>query len=324
MSDNAESTRPTPTPPTSAKASKRLGRGLGALLGEMQREEPVARRDADGAASAANDGAAVQVSADRGLAMLSVAAIEPHPDQPRRHFDEDALNELAASIAARGVIQPVIVTPQGAGRYRLVAGERRWRAAQAARLKAVPIIERAMDDVEVMEVAIIENVQRADLNPVEEAMAYGSLISRFGRTQDALAGVVGKSRSHVANTLRLLQLPDSVLNHVMENRLSAGHARALITAPNPEALAEQVLSKGLNVRQTEALARRAADGPKASKTKPALSGEGAADVAALEQDLADALGLKVLLADKGGKGEITIKYGTLEQLDDLCRRLMRG
>lgn len=208
--------------------------------------------------------------------------------------------------------------------WQIIAGERRWRAAQAARLKFVPIIERAMDDVEVMEVAIIENVQRADLNPVEEAMAYGSLISRFGRTQDALAGVVGKSRSHVANTLRLLQLPDSVLNHVMENRLSAGHARALITAPNPEALAEQVLSKGLNVRQTEALARRAANGPKPTKGKPVLSGEGAADVAALEQDLADALGLKVLLSDKGGKGELTIKYGTLEQLDDLCRRLMRG
>lgn len=261
-----------------------------------------------------------------GVRAVPIESLKPNPDQPRKQFAAEHLEELTASIRDKGVLQPILVRAQPGqdGMWQIIAGERRWRAAQAARLKFVPIIERPMDDVEVMEVAIIENVQRADLNPVEEAMAYGSLISRFGRTQDALAGVVGKSRSHVANTLRLLQLPDSVLNHVMENRLSAGHARALITAPNPEALAEQVLSKGLNVRQTEALARRAADGPKASKAKPVLSGEGAADVAALEQDLADALGLKVLLADKGGKGEITIKYGTLEQLDDLCRRLMRG
>jgi ParB family chromosome partitioning protein len=261
-----------------------------------------------------------------GVRAVPIESLKPNPDQPRKHFSVESLEELTASIRDKGVLQPILVRPQPGedGMWQIIAGERRWRAAQAARLKAVPIIERAMDDVEVMEVAIIENVQRADLNPVEEALAYGSLMSRFGRTQDALAGVVGKSRSHVANTIRLLQLPDSVLDHVMENRLSAGHARALITAPNPEALAEQVLAKGLNVRQTEALARRAAAGPKPSKAKPVLSGEGAADVAALEQDLADALGLKVLLSDKGGKGEITIKYGTLEQLDDLCRRLMRG
>lgn len=286
-----------------------LGRGLSALLGENVAE------------SAPVDG-----PQPTGVRAVPIESLKPNPDQPRKHFSADNLEELTASIRDKGVLQPILVRAQPGedGVWQIIAGERRWRAAQGARLKTVPIIERAMDDVEVMEVAIIENVQRADLNPVEEAMAYGSLISRFGRTQDALAGVVGKSRSHVANTLRLLQLPDSVLNHVMENRLSAGHARALITAPNPEALAEQVLSKGLNVRQTEALARRAADGPKPSKAKPVLSGEGAADVAALEQDLADALGLKVLLADKGGKGEITIKYGTLEQLDDLCRRLMRG
>ncbi len=287
-----------------------LGRGLSALLGENVAE------------SAPVDGGAQPT----GVRAVPIESLKPNPDQPRKQFGTEHLEELTASIRDKGVLQPILVRAQPGqdGMWQIIAGERRWRAAQAARLKFVPIIERAMDDVEVMEVAIIENVQRADLNPVEEAMAYGSLISRFGRTQDALAGVVGKSRSHVANTLRLLQLPDSVLNHVMENRLSAGHARALITAPNPEALAEQVLSKGLNVRQTEALARRAADGPKPTKAKPVLSGEGAADVAALEQDLADALGLKVLLSDKGGKGEITIKYGTLEQLDDLCRRLMRG
>ncbi|WP_313101062.1 ParB/RepB/Spo0J family partition protein [Brevundimonas sp.] len=287
-----------------------LGRGLSALLGENVAE------------SAPVDGG-VQPT---GVRAVPIESLKPNPDQPRKHFSAENLEELTASIRDKGVLQPILVRPQPGedGMWQIIAGERRWRAAQAARLKAVPIIERAMDDVEVMEVAIIENVQRADLNPVEEALAYGSLMSRFGRTQDALAGVVGKSRSHVANTIRLLQLPDSVLDHVMENRLSAGHARALITAPNPEALAEQVLAKGLNVRQTEALARRAAEGPKPSKAKPALSVEGAADVAALEQDLADALGLKVLLSDKGGKGEITIKYGTLEQLDDLCRRLMRG
>jgi ParB family chromosome partitioning protein len=287
-----------------------LGRGLSALLGENVAE------------SAPVDGG-VQPT---GVRAVPIESLKPNPDQPRKHFSAENLEELTASIRDKGVLQPILVRPQPGedGMWQIIAGERRWRAAQAARLKAVPIIERAMDDVEVMEVAIIENVQRADLNPVEEALAYGSLMSRFGRTQDALAGVVGKSRSHVANTIRLLQLPDSVLDHVMENRLSAGHARALITAPNPEALAEQVLAKGLNVRQTEALARRAAEGPKPSKAKPVLSGEGAADVAALEQDLADALGLKVLLADKGGKGELTIKYGTLEQLDDLCRRLMRG
>ncbi|MFE9085198.1 ParB/RepB/Spo0J family partition protein [Brevundimonas sp. NPDC003935] len=287
-----------------------LGRGLSALLGENVAE------------SAPVDGGAQPT----GVRAVPIESLKPNPDQPRKYFSAENLEELTASIRDKGVLQPILVRPQPGedGMWQIIAGERRWRAAQAARLKAVPIIERAMDDVEVMEVAIIENVQRADLNPVEEALAYGSLMSRFGRTQDALAGVVGKSRSHVANTIRLLQLPDSVLDHVMENRLSAGHARALITAPNPEALAEQVLSKGLNVRQTEALARRAAEGPKPSKAKPALSGEGAADVAALEQDLADALGLKVLLSDKGGKGEITIKYGTLEQLDDLCRRLMRG
>ncbi|MEG1028709.1 MAG: ParB/RepB/Spo0J family partition protein, partial [Brevundimonas sp.] len=274
-----------------------LGRGLSALLGENVAE------------SAPVDGGAQPT----GVRAVPIESLKPNPDQPRKQFAAEHLEELTASIRDKGVLQPILVRPHPGedGMWQIIAGERRWRAAQAARLKAVPIIERAMDDVEVMEVAIIENVQRADLNPVEEALAYGSLMSRFGRTQDALAGVVGKSRSHVANTIRLLQLPDSVLDHVMENRLSAGHARALITAPNPEALAEQVLAKGLNVRQTEALARRAAEGPKPSKAKPVLSGEGAADVAALEQDLADALGLKVQLTDKGGKGEITIKYGTL-------------
>ena len=287
-----------------------LGRGLSALLGENVAESAPVNGEAQ----------------PSGVRSVPIETLKPNPDQPRKHFSAESLEELTASIRDKGVLQPILVRAQPGqeGVWQIIAGERRWRAAQAARLKMVPVIERPMNDVEVMEVAIIENVQRSDLNPVEEALAYGSLMARFGRTQDALAGVVGKSRSHVANTIRLLQLPDAVLNHVMENRLTAGHARALITAPDPEALAEQVISKGLNVRQTEALARRTVEGPRKAKAKPGHTGEGAADVAALEQDLADALGLKVALSDKGGKGEITIKYGTLEQLDDLCRRLMRG
>jgi ParB family chromosome partitioning protein len=283
---------------------------LSALLGEQAAEAvPV-----DGSAAPA------------GVHLAPIESLKPNPDQPRKIFDRDDLEELAASIRDKGVLQPILVRTQPGedGVWQIIAGERRWRAAQQARLTQVPIVVREMDDVEVFEVAIVENVQRADLNPLEEADAYRALMERFGRTQDAVAGVVGKSRSHVANTLRLLQLPEEVLWYVRHGQMSAGHARALVTAPDPAALADQIVKEGLNVRQAEALARRAAEGPKPVPAKVAPSGEGAADVAALEQDLADALGLKVQLADKGGKGEITIRYGTLEQLDDLCRRLMRG
>jgi ParB family chromosome partitioning protein len=275
------------------------------------------------AESAPVDGA----STPAGVQMAPIESLKPNPDQPRKIFDRDDLEELAASIRDKGVLQPILVRthPKEDGVWQIIAGERRWRAAQMARLTEAPIIVKEMDDVAVFEVAIIENVQRADLNPLEEADAYRLLMERFGRTQDAVAGVVGKSRSHVANTLRLLQLPEEVLQHVRAGKLSAGHARALITAPNPGALADQIVAEGLNVRQAEALARRAADGPRARKPgATSTSGEGSADVAALEQDLADALGLKVQLADRGGKGELTVSYGTLEQLDDLCRRLMRG
>lgn len=275
------------------------------------------------AESAAVDGA----SAPTGVQMAPIESLRPNPDQPRKIFDREDLEELAASIRDKGVLQPILVRshPKEDGVWQIIAGERRWRAAQLARLTEAPIIVKEMDDVAVFEVAIIENVQRADLNPLEEADAYRTLMERFGRTQDAVAGVVGKSRSHVANILRLLQLPEGVLQHVRTGKLSAGHARALITAPDPVALADQIVSEGLNVRQAEALARRAAEGPRGRKPGTASSGgEGSADVAALEQDLADALGLRVQLADRGGKGELTITYGNLEQLDDLCRRLMRG
>ena len=288
-----------------------LGRGLSALLGEQVAE------------TAPVDGAPAPV----GVRMAPIESLKPNPDQPRKIFDRDDLEELAASIRDKGVLQPILVRshPKEDGVWQIIAGERRWRAAQQARLTEAPILIKEMDDVAVFEVAIIENVQRADLNPLEEADAYRTLMDRFGRTQDAVAGVVGKSRSHVANTLRLLQLPEEVLHHVRTGKLSAGHARALITAPDPVALANQIVADGLNVRQAEALARRAAEGPKVRKpSASSASGEGSADVAALEQDLADALGLKVQLADRGGKGELTVRYGTLEQLDDLCRRLMRG
>ncbi len=275
------------------------------------------------AESAPVDGA----PAPMGVAMAPIESLKPNPDQPRKIFDRGDLEELAASIRDKGVLQPILVRahPKEDGIWQIIAGERRWRAAQLARLTEAPIIVKEMDDVAVFEVAIIENVQRTDLNPLEEADAYRMLMERFGRTQDAVAGVVGKSRSHVANTLRLLQLPEEVLWFVRHGKMSAGHARALITAPNPASLAQQIVDDGLNVRQAEALARRAAEGPKAGRSAaPSAAGEGSADIAALEQDLADVLGLKVQLADRGGKGELTLRYGTLEQLDDLCRRLMRG
>ena len=286
-----------------------LGRGLSALMGETI-NEPVS----------------VTGDATRGVTTLPIEQIKPNPHQPRKIFAQEQLDELANSIRDKGVLQPILVRPitGQADLYQIVAGERRWRASQAARLTEVPVVIREMDDAEVFEVAIIENVQRADLNPIEEAEAYKQLMEQFARTQDMVAGIVGKSRSHVANTIRLLQLPDGVIDYVRDGRLSAGHARALVTAPDPAALAEQVHRDGLNVRQTEALARKAAAGPVAAVTKAGGGArEGAADIAALENDLADALGLKVSLADRGGKGDLVLSYATLEQLDDLCRRLMR-
>ncbi|CAN5217283.1 ParB/RepB/Spo0J family partition protein [soil metagenome] len=284
-----------------------LGRGLSALLGE-----PVAEASVAGGVLPA------------GVNMAPIESLKPNPDQPRKIFTQADLEELTASIRDRGILQPILVRSQPGedGVWQIIAGERRWRSAQAARLTEVPIIVREMDDVEVLEVAIIENVQRADLNPLEEADAYRALMDRFGRTQDAVAGVVGKSRSHVANTLRLLQLPEEVLWYVRNGKLSAGHARALITAPNAAELAALADRDGLSVRQVEALARKAQQGPSAAKPKPAAP-EVSPDTAALEQDLADALGLKVALADRGGKGELTLSYASLEQLDDLCRRLMK-
>lgn len=285
-----------------------MGRGLSALIGESAAE------------AAAQDGAA---PGRGGVREVPIETLHRNPDQPRTHFSDDEIAELAASIRDKGVLQPLLVRPAPDGNgWQIIAGERRWRASQKAGLKTIPVLARDLDDGQVLEIAIVENVQREDLNPVEEARAYRTLMERFGRTQDVVAGVVGKSRSHVANTLRLLALPDPVLDHVVAGRLSAGHARALITAPNPEGLADAVIKGGLSVRQTEGLARQAAEGPRTGKAKPAL--DRSPDTVALEQDLGDALGLRVEVRDKGGKGELVIQYGSLEQLDDLCRRLTRG
>jgi ParB family transcriptional regulator, chromosome partitioning protein len=288
-----------------AERQRGLGRGLSALIGDTA------------------EAVAADVEARAGVREIPIEQLHPNPDQPRTHFSDDEIAELSASIRDKGVLQPLLVRPApGGDGWQIIAGERRWRASQKAGLKTIPVLVRELDDAQVLEIAIVENVQREDLNPVEEARAYRTLMERFNRTQDVVAGVVGKSRSHVANTLRLLALPDPVLDHVVAGRLSAGHARALITAPDAESLADTIIKSGLSVRQTEALARQAAEGPKTAKAKPAL--DRSADTVALEQDLGDALGLKVEVRDKGGKGELVIRYGALEQLDDLCRRLTRG
>jgi ParB family chromosome partitioning protein len=257
-------------------------------------------------------------------ANVPIELIRPNPDQPRRSFSEDDLNELAASIRERGVIQPLVVRrdPQRAGGYQIVAGERRWRAAQRAQLHHLPVVVRDFTDDEALEVAIIENIQREDLNAIEEAAGYRQLMDRFSHTQEKLAEAMGKSRSHIANVLRLLTLPDSVIEHVRAGRLSAGHARALVPAADPAALAEQVIARGLSVRQTEALARaqKLAVAPSQASSRPAKD----ADTRALEADLSAAVGMKVAIDHRqDGAGEVRVRYGTLEELDNLCQLLSK-
>lgn len=284
-----------------------LGRGLSALLGEVAAEQPIAP-------------AAARPS---GVQMIQVAAIEPNPDQPRRHFDEAALAELAASIAERGVIQPIVLRPHPfSGGYQIIAGERRWRAAQRARIHEMPAVVRELSDSETFELAIIENVQRQDLNAIEEAEAYQKLIAGYGHTQEALGKLVGKSRSHVANFLRLLELPQPVRALVAEGSLSMGHARAIIGLPDVEAVAAEVVSRGLSVRDTEKLAKAGKGGGTAPKPKaeaPVRSAD--ADISALERHLGDILGLKVSIEHGEKGGRISIAYSTLEQLDLVCQRL---
>jgi ParB family chromosome partitioning protein len=283
-----------------------LGRGLSSLLGEVTAEQPLA----PGAVRSA------------GIQMVSVAAIEPNPDQPRRHFDDAALDELAASIGARGLIQPIVVRPHPrSGGYQIIAGERRWRAAQRARIHELPVIVRELSDAETLELAIVENVQREDLNAIEEAEAYQRLVGDFGHTQEALGKLVGKSRSHVANLMRLLDLPKPVRDMVADGRLSMGHARALVTVPNAEELAAQVVEQDLSVRAAEKLVQAGRSGGTSRPATPHPTAPADADIAALERHLGDILGLKVAIEHAGKGGRITIAYSTLDQLDLVCQRL---
>jgi ParB family chromosome partitioning protein len=299
-----------------AKQAK-LGRGLSALLGDYSG----ARNAIENPAPAA---AATAPSTDEPASAIAIDRIVPNPKQPRRTFVEADLEELAESIRTKGVIQPILVRPDPAQAemFEIIAGERRWRAARRAGLTAIPAVVREMDDREMLEIAIIENVQRADLNAVEEAEAYKSLIDRFGRTQESVAQQVGKSREHVSNTMRLLQLPDDVREHVREGRLSAGHARALLKTSDPSGFAATVIAKGLSVRDTEALSKIAKSGGKV-ETKSAGDNKDV-DTKALEMDLQRALGLDVDIRHVNGKGgEVRIKYAQLEQLDEICRLLSR-
>lgn len=290
------------------KRPQGLGRGLSALLGDVAREEPVVA-------------ASVPASA-KAIQSIEVALIQPHPEQPRRHFDEGALQELAESIGKRGVIQPIIVRPHGGG-FQIVAGERRWRAAQRAQMHRIPAIVRDFDEAETLEIALVENIQREDLNPIEEAEAYRKLIAEFNHSQEALGRLVGKSRSHIANLIRLLELPSAVQQQVVEQKLSMGHARALIGAPDCENLARTVEAKGLSVRDTEQLVRRAKKGEAATPRERQIRVmDKDADIAALEQHLADILGVKVdIVHGEGAGGTLSLRYSTLDQLDMLCQRL---
>ena len=289
-----------------------LGRGLSALMADV------------------NDRSDLGPSAPRAPDMMvPIEQVVANPDQPRRRFDADLLDDLAASIKEKGIIQPLIVRRKGDG-YEIVAGERRWRAAQKAGLHRIPVVIRDFDDTEVLEIAIIENIQRADLNPVEEAAGYVQLMNKFGHTQEKLAEALGKSRSHIANTMRLMQLPEIVQNFVTEGKLSAGHARSLITAKDPIALAKKVIAGDLSVRDTEKLVRKAAAAPSdgaATSRKPGRKlSEKTADTRALEGDLSANLGMKVSVDHQDGEesGSITIAYKTLDELDELCRILTTG
>jgi len=284
----------------------RLGRGLAALIGEMAAETSAER--------------------PRGQRRLPTGALQPNARNPRRAFPNDELDELAASLRERGIIQPIVARPArgSTDAFEIIAGERRWRAAQRAGLHEVPVVIIEATDAEALQLAIIENVQRADLNALEEADGYRALMEEFGNSQDDIAKIVGKSRSHVANTLRLLKLPETVKSYIIAGQLSAGHARMLVGQPNAEKLAEDIVARGLNVRQVEAMARDVAE-KSGKKHGYARTGRGAgkgADLTALEKRLSDALGLVVSIYEgKRGGGVLSIRYRNLDQLDDVVRRL---
>ncbi|GGH29110.1 chromosome segregation DNA-binding protein [Cribrihabitans marinus] len=290
--------------------SRGLGRGLSALMADVNHpadETPAQSRRPD--------------------TLVPIEQLKPNPNQPRRRFASENLEELSASIKEKGILQPLIVRRTGDDAYEIVAGERRWRAAQLAQLHEIPVLVRDFNDTEVLEVAIIENIQRADLNAVEEAAGYQQLMEKFGHTQEKMAEALGKSRSHIANLLRLLTLPEDVKSLVADGKLSAGHARALVTAENPSELARAVVRGGLSVRATEALVRKQSqtDTDVADKPKQAAKKEKDADTRALERDLSAILAMKVVIHHKPGSeaGQVVLAYENLDQLDDLCAKLSR-
>lgn len=283
---------------------RRLGRGLAALIGDVDTEAVVSERA-------------------RSSRRVPTAFLRPNPRNPRRSFGEEDLADLTASVREKGIVQPILVrqVPAGSDSFEIIAGERRWRAAQRAGLHDVPVIINNVSDQEALELAIIENVQRSDLNPLEEALGYQQLIDEFAYSQTALADVIGKSRPHVANTLRLLKLPESVKAHLREGRLTAGHARALVNVDDPEAVAARIVEGGLTVRDAEALTQQEKE-PKRGAAKPKADKD--ADTRALERLLSDTLGLLVTIDHRrDGSGTLKIGYSTLEQLDAVCRLLKR-
>ena len=284
-------------------SKRRLGRGLAALIGEM--DQPL------------TDMSRSSVSADR---KVPIELIVRNPKNPRKTFAEADLQDLASSIRQHGIVQPVVVRTIGTGKYEIIAGERRWRAAQLAGLTEIPVIIRDVDDRTALELAIVENVQRSDLNPVEEALGYEQLIAEHGYTQNDLGEIIGKSRSHVANSLRLLKLPDQVRGMLFDGSLSAGHARALIPTSDPVALARSIVAKGMSVRDAERLAQ---NDIRAQSNPPSVRPEKDADTVALERTLTDSLGLEVKVLHKGEGGKLQIAYRSLEQLEEICRLLER-
>ena len=291
--------------------SRGLGRGLSALMADVTPE---------------SDGR-IPAEPRRADLKVPIEKLRANPNQPRRTFLQDQLDELAASVKEKGIIQPLIVRNIASGEYEIVAGERRWRAAQMAQLHDIPVIIRDFDDIEVLEVAIIENIQRADLNAVEEAAGYRQLMDKFGHTQEKLSEALGKSRSHIANLMRLLSLPMDVQALVIEGKLSAGHARALITAENPSELAKQVVRDGMSVRATENLVKKQnqPDSDKSVSKPKSSASEKDADTRALEKDLSAILAMKVSINHKAGSetGQVVLTYENLDQLDDLCAKLSR-
>lgn len=308
MSDHGEDSRGRP--------ASRLGRGLSALIGEVE---------AMGVRAPAGNGPAPDVPLTEKANEIALDLIRRNPAQPRRSFDDGELRELAESLKTKGVLQAILVRPdpKEAGKYQIIAGERRWRAARLAGLTHIPAVVRDVDELALLEIGIIENVQRADLNPMDEAEAYDALIKRFGRTQDSLATSVGKSRAHVTNTLRLLQLPEGARTHVRAGRISAGHARAALGSADPEALIELAVAKGLSVRDVEARARESKEAGFETKSMPVKPAGFDKDIntEALEADISRELGLVVDIRHGREGGEIRIKYRDLDQLNDVCKRL---